>query len=87
MAVIAAEKVEAKIRAAVKAGTLQGRADTHAAKAVLAGVISADEAAALDRAQQLRRRVIMVDDFPRDLGKTEIFQTTQAVTFEALQRG
>ena len=87
VAVIAAEKVEAKIRAAVKAGTLQGRADTHAAKAVLAGVIGADEAAALDRAQQLRRRVIMVDDFPRDLGKTEIFQTTQAVTYEALQRG
>jgi hypothetical protein len=54
---------------------------------VLAGVISAEEAAALERAQVLRRRVIMVDDFPRDLGKTEIFQTTQAVTFEALQRG
>jgi hypothetical protein len=30
--------------------------------------------------------VIMVDDFPRDLGKSEIFQTTEPVTFEALQR-
>ena len=39
----------------------------------------------LERAGQLRRKVIMVDDFPRDLGKTEIFQTTQPVTFEALR--
>ena len=86
VAVIAAEKVEAKIRAAVKAGTLQGRGDAQVAKALQAGVISAEEAAVLERAQTLRRRVIMVDDFPRDLGKTEIYQTTQAVTFEALQR-
>ena len=26
----------------------------------------------------------MVDDFPKDLGKTEIYQTTEPVTFEAL---
>jgi hypothetical protein len=26
-----------------------------------------------------------VDDFPKDLGKTEIHQTTQPVTFEALR--
>ena len=86
VAVIAAEPVEAKIRAAVKAGTLQGRSETLAAKAVMAGVISAAESAMLERAQLLRRRVIMVDDFPLDLGKSEIFQTTQAVTFEALHR-
>jgi hypothetical protein len=40
----------------------------------------------LERAQVLRRKVIMVDDFPRDLGKSEIIQSTQAVTFEALER-
>jgi hypothetical protein len=34
----------------------------------------------------LRRRAIMVDDFPRDLGKSEIFQSTQAVTFETLHK-
>jgi acyl-CoA dehydrogenase len=86
-AVIAAEAVETKIRAAVKAGTLTGRrADELAAQAVAAKLISGDEAAMLTRAQALRRKVIMVDDFPRDLGKSEIFQTTQAVTFEALQR-
>jgi hypothetical protein len=27
----------------------------------------------------------MVDDFPKDLGKTEIYQTTQAVSFEGLK--
>ena len=27
----------------------------------------------------------MVDDFPQDLGKTEIYQTTQPVTFEELR--
>ena len=85
-AVIAAEPVEAKIRAAVKAGTLQGRGGSLAAHALGAGIINAEEARVLERAQLLRRRVIMVDDFPRDLGKTEIFQTTQAVTFEALHR-
>ena len=86
-AVIAAEAVEAKIRAGVKAGTLKGRrADDLAAQAIAGNLISHDEAAALTRAQALRRKVIMVDDFPLDLGKSELFQTTQAVTFEALRR-
>jgi len=48
-------------------------------------VITAAESRLLDRAHELRRKVIMVDDFPRDLGKSEIFQTTQPVTFEALR--
>jgi hypothetical protein len=48
-------------------------------------VISRQEMAAMDLAKQLRRRVIMVDDFPKDLGKTEIHQTTQPVTFENLR--
>jgi acyl-CoA dehydrogenase len=85
-AVIAAEAVEAKMRTAVKAGTLAGAADVLAAKALAAGIITADDAKVLERAQLLRRRVIMVDDFPLDLGKSELFQTTQAVTFEALHR-
>ena len=85
-AVIAAEAVEAKMRAGVKAGTLTARGvDSLAAQAVAAKLITGDEAAILARAQALRRKVIMVDDFPLDLGKSEIFQTTQAVTFETLQ--
>ena len=86
VAVIAAEPVEARIRAAAKAGTLQGGSENQTIAALAAGVISAEEGRLIERAQQLRRRVIMVDDFPRDLGKTEIFQTTQAVSFEGLRR-
>jgi acyl-CoA dehydrogenase len=85
-AVIAAEAVEAKMRAAVKAGTLHGKGAAQVAQAQAAGIIGADDARVLERAQMLRRRVIMVDDFPRDLGKSELYQTTQAVTFEALDR-
>ena len=86
-AVIAAEAVDAKIREGVKAGTLKGRrADELAAQALANNLISNADVAVLARAQELRRKVIMVDDFPRDLGKSEIFQTTQAVTFEALRR-
>jgi acyl-CoA dehydrogenase len=86
-AVIAADAVDAKIRAGVKAGTLKGRrADELAAQALANNLISNDEVTVLARAQALRRKVIMVDDFPQDLGKSEIFQTTQAVTFETLRR-
>lgn len=86
-AVIAAEAVEGKIRAAQKEGTITRRvADDPAGQALTKGVINAAEARVLERAQQLRRKAIMVDDFPRDLGKTEIYQTTQPVTFEALHR-
>ena len=85
-AVIAAEAVETKLRAAVKAGTIASRfSEELAAQAVAKGVISSAEAATLERARTLRRKVIMVDDFPQDLGKSEIFQSTQAVTFEALR--
>jgi acyl-CoA dehydrogenase len=85
-AVIAAEPVEAKIRAAVKAGSIGGHfAAETAEQAVTKGVITAAESGLLDRAHALRRQVIMVDDFPRDLGKSEIFQTTQPVTFESLR--
>ncbi|MBI4190842.1 MAG: acyl-CoA dehydrogenase [Betaproteobacteria bacterium] len=86
-AVIAVEPVEAKLRAAAKAGAISGRfADELAAQALAKGVISKAEAEALERAGTLRRKVIMVDDFPQDLGKSEIVQSTQPVTFEALRK-
>jgi acyl-CoA dehydrogenase len=85
-AAIATEDVEAKIRAAHKAGTIAGRSpDQLAGHALEKGVISRAEAETLERAHQLRRKAIMVDDFPQDFGKTEIYQTTKAVTFEALR--
>ncbi len=87
IAVIAAEPVEAKLRAAKRAGTISGEfADMVAADAIAKGVITQAEAETLARAKALRRRAIMVDDFPKDFGRSELFQTTQAVSFEALLR-
>jgi len=81
-AVVAAEPIEQKIRAARRGAGGSAAVTTAAAMAI----VSADEAGLLERARELRRRAIMVDDFPKDLGRTEIFQTTQAVTFEALEK-
>jgi acyl-CoA dehydrogenase len=86
-AVIAAEPVGAKIRTAREEGRIAGRfPDEIVEEALRNGVISREEAGVMERAKVLRRRVIMVDDFPRDLGRTEIYQSTQPVTFEALRR-
>ena len=85
-AVIAAEPIGAKIRAARERGVITSEfAEQIVQEAVAKGVITREEKAAMERAQALRRQVIMVDDFPRDLGKTEIYQTTQPVTFEELR--
>ena len=87
LAVIAAEPIEAKLRAAQRAGTIDGEFSSMlVADGLAKGVITQDEAAALSRAAALRSKVIMVDDFPKDFGKSEFFQTTQAVSFEALRK-
>ncbi|MCC7483366.1 MAG: acyl-CoA dehydrogenase [Burkholderiales bacterium] len=87
-AVIAAEPVGAKVRTARDRGVIAGRhAEDMVEEALAKGVIAPGEKAALDRAKLLRRRAIMVDDFPRDLGPTEIYQTTEPVTLEALRGG
>ena len=85
-AVIAAEPVEAKLRDAARRGALTARGGDEAAREALdQGVIDRAEHELLARAARLRRKVIMVDDFPKDLGRSEITQTTQPVTFEALR--
>ncbi|MDH3288914.1 MAG: acyl-CoA dehydrogenase [Betaproteobacteria bacterium] len=85
-AVIATEPIGTKIRAAREQGVIAGRfPDEIMEEAFDKGVITLDEKAAMERARMLRRKVIMVDDFPQDLGRTEIYQTTQPVTFEALR--
>ena len=87
LAVIAAEPLEAKLRAAQRDGSIGGEFPQQIADdAVAKGVISAQEAEVLTRARTLRRKAIMVDDFPKDFGRSEMFQTTQAVSFEALKR-
>jgi acyl-CoA dehydrogenase len=73
-ATIAAEPIEARIRAAVKAGTLRvpvdPRVGAHALDraAVDAGVITPDEARVLAHHRDLVASVIRVDDFGQDLG-------------------
>jgi acyl-CoA dehydrogenase len=87
LAVIAAEPVETKLRAAARAGTIKGKfADAVAQDALAQGVITQQEADSLAHAKSLRRKAIMVDDFPKDFGRSEMFQTTQPVSFEALAR-
>ncbi len=87
VAAIAAEPVEAKLRRAQSLGKISRRyADQIAAEGLQHGVIDQAEHDLIRRAAELRRKVIMVDDFPRDFGKSELYQTTQAVTFEALIR-
>jgi hypothetical protein len=41
--------------------------------------ITAAEATLIAKADTLRRRAIMVDDFPKDFSVTEIYQTTEPV--------
>jgi acyl-CoA dehydrogenase len=83
-AVIAAEPIEQKIRAARK--TSAAFLEHDLAFAAAQGIISKGEADIVQRARALRRKAIMVDDFPKDLGRTEIYQTTQPVSFEALHK-
>lgn len=66
-ATLAAEPVEAKLRAAYKAGKLASAEGPLAARhGREAGIITADEEALLERRALLRDRVIRVDDFPQD---------------------
>lgn len=67
-ATMAAEGIDAKIRAAEKAGKLTGR---DSAQAYQSGVITAEELAQLARRALLRDKVIRVDDFPQDFGLSE----------------
>jgi acyl-CoA dehydrogenase len=64
------EAVEAKLRAAVKARTASGLTDAERLESALrAGIVSVEEAAALQKFWQLRHACIMVDDFPADAGR------------------
>jgi len=68
-ATLAAEGIEAKVRAAQKAGRISARGPQEAARQALAqGLITQEEAAMLQRREALRAKVIRVDDFPADLG-------------------
>jgi acyl-CoA dehydrogenase len=72
-ATLAADPIEAKIKEAVKAGRFSVKAlEDRVASAQAAGIVTADEAATLRRAQRLVDKVVRVDDFPPDLGASEM---------------
>ena len=69
-AVIKAEPIEAKLRAAQKVGKLPQRTLAERREAaVKSGIITLAEFEHLVRTDRLRRAVIMVDDFPNDLSR------------------
>jgi acyl-CoA dehydrogenase len=82
---VEAEPLERRLSEARKAGALTSAAGDDVRRALEHGIITATEAATIERARLLRREAIMVDDFPKDLGRTEIYQTTEPVSFEALR--
>jgi acyl-CoA dehydrogenase len=73
-ATVIAEPVEAKLRAAIKEGRLDGSLppgagiEVLADRALAAGIIGVEEARALVAQRELVARVIRVDDFDKDLG-------------------
>ncbi|MEO8627930.1 MAG: acyl-CoA dehydrogenase domain-containing protein, partial [Betaproteobacteria bacterium] len=68
--VVAAEKIDAKIRAAHKSGATTGITSAdRMTSAVHMQVITQSEADQLTRYNELRRACIMVDDFPPDVGR------------------
>jgi acyl-CoA dehydrogenase len=75
LASVACEPIEKKFREAVKSGTLEPRAGADTAQLARdKGVITPEEHAQWQRKEALRKRVIMVDDFPQDYGRAEILQ-------------
>jgi acyl-CoA dehydrogenase len=77
-ATLAAEPIEAKLRAAAKEGRFDakvppgGGLDALVARAEAAGIVTAAEGAMVIAARDLTAKVIRVDDFPQDLGLSEM---------------
>lgn len=83
-AVVVSEPIEARMRQAAPEGGAVADDLRRIRAALASGVITPDEADAVRRAAELRREAIMVDDFPRDFGRSDVYRTTQPVTFEQL---
>ena len=77
-ATLVSEPIEAKIRAAAKEGRFDakvpagGGLDALVARAQAAGVVTSAEGAQVIAARDLTAKVIRVDDFPQDLGLSEM---------------
>jgi len=89
-ATVETEPIEAKLKAAMRDGRLQGRlppdagAEALAERAIAAGVIDREEARTLIAQRQLVARVIRVDDFPSDMGASLLQPAIDAGTQSAL---
>jgi acyl-CoA dehydrogenase len=66
---VVSEAVETKLRAAVKAGRIPAQRDEKISAALKQRVITTNELELMGKMDDLRRRVIMVDDFPADFGR------------------
>jgi acyl-CoA dehydrogenase len=79
LACVACEPIDRKLREAVRAGALHARPGAELGDAAYAaGVVTAEELAAWQRKEELRRAVIKVDDFPQDYGRAEALQKLAA---------
>ena len=65
---VVSEAVETKLSAAVKAGRIPAQREEKIAAALKQRVITTNELELMGKMEALRRRVIMVDDFPPDFG-------------------
>jgi hypothetical protein len=64
------EAAESKFRTAIKSGDIGGyTASEQLDNAVKSGAMTKDDENVLRRFWQLRRQCIMVDDFPKDIGR------------------
>jgi acyl-CoA dehydrogenase len=71
-AVPAGEAAESKLRAAIKSGDVGGYTESEQLdNAINSGAMTDEDAIALRRFWQLRRQCIMVDDFPKEIGRNE----------------
>ncbi|MDN5881087.1 MAG: acyl-CoA dehydrogenase [Nitrosospira sp.] len=85
---VVSEAVETKLRAAAKAGRIPAKGDEKIASALKQRVITTAELQLMGKMESLRRRVIMVDDFPPDFGnepqtEPESTEVTAEMTPEA----
>jgi acyl-CoA dehydrogenase len=70
------DAVEAKLRAAVKTGRIPAEGEEKISAALKQRVITSNELELMAGMTSLRRRVIMVDDFPPDFGTSSIASRT-----------
>jgi len=89
-ATVAAEPIEAKLKAAIRHRRIDGHlapgagVEVLAKRGVAAGVIDAEEEAALIAQRELVEQVIRVDDFDRDLGASLLLPAIEALHRQSL---